>query len=145
METINFNNDNLELELAKAVHQEELQKEEKKLNRLKEERRLLIEEKTKDLPTQSGLYYLVFPNGKFFFGSSNNLRKRIQYHLYCLFPLKKEDLKKWYKKCLEENPSLTYSKVVVKVEVCDDYVEKKRAIREKIKGDSELKEKSYNS
>lgn len=54
------------------------------------------------LPRESGVYLLVFKNGKRYFGSTNNLNSRIIRHLGALSG-KNKDSTKWYKLAREDN------------------------------------------
>ena len=57
---------------------------------------------------RSGVYLLIFPNGKRYFGSSKNLNKRIRQHC-CYLSSGKTNEVKWYAAARKDN-YLTQSK-----------------------------------
>lgn len=64
-----------------------------------------------NLPCKFGTYILKFPNGKFYIGSSNNIKRRVREHLYNIYcrtasstleQFKRSNLSQWYWDCLNE-------------------------------------------
>lgn len=84
-----------------------------------------------DIPQTSGVYFLKFPNGKEYIGSSNNLKRRIKEHLReiyvrvprMLLPEFKESGKsEWYWRCVQDlvNNHSIYGVKIDYIE-CSDY------------------------